>query len=96
MLLEINFTYLLPSLRVQGQTMGELARDGIDFHPLRCIVNHTESPTMQCSFGTICHLQPVFTALINITTTGEILLGLSIQMDPGCEFYMAFHLLLQS
>lgn len=45
-LAEINFTHLLPSLHVQEQTMGELAIDGIDFHPLRCTVIHTESPAM--------------------------------------------------
>lgn len=95
-LAEIKFTYLPPSLRVQAQTVGELARDGMDSHPLGCTVNHTELPTMQCSSGVIRHLQPALAALINITTTGKILPGLRIQMDPGCEVCRAFHWLLQS
>lgn len=76
--------------------MVELARDRMDFHPLRHTAIHTESPTMQSSSGIICQLQPILTSLINITTTDKILVGLRIQMDPGCEFYAAFRLLLQS
>lgn len=58
--------------------------------------NPHRAPTVQCSSGIICYLQPVLTSLINITTTDKILVGLRIQMDPGCEFCAAFRSALQS
>lgn len=57
---------------------------------------HLEPRNMQCSSRIICHLRPVLTPLINITTTDKILAGLRIQMDPGCEFCAAFHSALHS
>lgn len=58
--------------------------------------NPPRAPTTQRSSWIICHLQPVLAPLINITTTDKILVGLRIQMDPGCEFCAAFRSALQS
>lgn len=100
---EIKFTYLLPSLRVQEQTMAAAVRsnsracwrwDG--FPSPEAPSNPHRVLTIQCSSWIICCLQPVLTSLINLTTTDKILVGLRIQMDPGCEFCAAFRLVLQS
>lgn len=76
--------------------MAELPTDRMDFHPRDPRQSTQKTPTMRSSTGTIRHLQPVLTSLINTTTTDKILAGLRIHMYPGCEFSAAFRLLLQS
>lgn len=100
---EINFTYLLPSLRAQEKTMavavssnGRAGRRRDGFPSPEGHSNPPRAPTTQRSSWIICHLQPVLAPLINITTTDKILVGLRIQTDPGCEFCAAFRSALQS
>lgn len=80
----------------QWAPMAELPGDGDGFPSPEAHSNPRRAPSRQCSSWIICHLQPVLTSLINITTTDKILVGLRIQMDPGCEFCVAFRSPLQS
>lgn len=100
---KINFTYLLPGLGVREQTMAAAARsnrraqqtpDGFPSPEARS--NPGRAAAMHCYPWIICHLQPVLTSHINITTTDKILAGLRIQMDPGCEYCAGFRSPLQS